>query len=505
MSQARPTTLPAPVGGLNLLASPTAMAKNEALVMDNWFPEPYRVSLRKGYDSHKTGFASAIDTLIPFHGGTGTNKLFAAAGTAIYDATSSGAVGAAVVSSLTNAKWQYVQFSAGGGDYVVLVNGADGVRTYEGTTWAEQTITGATAANFVDVASHKSRLWFTENSSTSAWYLASGAIAGAASEFDLGPVFRLGGVLAFIVPVSFNAGAGFDDGLCFVSTEGEVALYMGTDPASANTWSLAGVFRIGRPMRQRGYTRLGGDALVLTSDGLISMLAAMRVDRAMTQKTEISYKIDPVLTQDIMNHGSLFGWSMVVYPAGTRLVVNAPQSGTVSYQWVMNTTTNAWCRFKGINARCWALLGEELYFGGADTVYQADSGKGDAGANIATDLKWAFSALGINGTKRVTMIRPHMLASGSPPVAVGVDVDFSDNTPTDIPVGPATQAAAVWDTAIWDIDIWGGGTNLIRQWALAGGLGTWIAPRMATSTNGYEIYINAVDVMFEPAGRAVIG
>lgn len=502
----RMVSLPAPVGGLNLLESPTEMKPDEALIMDNWFPEARRVKLRNGFASHATGFGSAVDTLIPFHGGTGTNKLFAAAGAAIYDATSAGAIGAAVVSSLTNAKWQFVQFSAGGGDYVVLVNGADGVRTYDGSTWATQTITGATAANFVDVTSHKSRLWFTSNNDTTMYYLASGAISGAASALDLGPVFRLGGTVAFAVPLSFNAGAGFDDGLAFVSTEGEVALYIGTDPSSANTWGLVGVFRIGRPLRQRGYTRMAGDALVLTSDGLVSLLDAMRVDQSQATGSArgLSYKIDTALTADISEQQTTFGWDMIVYPQGQRMLINTPTSASTFRQWVMNTTTNKWCRFTGMNARCWGLLGDTLYFGTADTVYQADTTKADAGVNISSSLKWAFSALGFPGPKRVTMVRPHLVANGSPAVSQGVDVDFSDNAPTDVPVG-ITVAESLWDTAVWDTDIWAGGTNVIRQWSLAGGYGTWIAPRLATATQGYEIHINALDVQYEPTRRGVIG
>ncbi|CAB4166215.1 hypothetical protein UFOVP853_21 [uncultured Caudovirales phage] len=497
-------TIPAPVGGLNLLESQTGMKPDEALILDNYFPDAYRVSLRNGHTSHATGFAIAVQTLIPYHGGTGTNKLFAAAGTNIYDATASGAIGAAVVSSLTNAKWQYVQFSAGGGDYVVCVNGADGVRTYNGSAWATQVLTVVTAANLVDVTSHKSRLWFTENNSTSAWYLASGAIAGAASEFDLGPVFRLGGVLAFIVPVSFNAGAGFDDGLAFVSTEGEVALYTGTDPASANTWALAGVFRIGRPVRQRGYARLNGDAIVITSDGIVSLLTSMRLDPG-GNKASISYKIDPVLAQNISDQRTTFGWSMQTYPRMPALIINAPQSGTTFYQWVMNTTTNKWCRFTGQNAYCWGLLGDALYFGGGTAVYRADNGTADNSAAIAGGIKWAFQSLRANRLKRVTMIRPHIVSNGSPSVAQSVDVDFQDVAPTDVPVGASLAATAVWDAAVWDVDVWGGSTNIIRQWSLVGGLGTWIAPRLATNTSGYTVHINAVDLQYEMAGRPVVG
>lgn len=498
-------TLPAPTGGLNLLAAPTSMKPNEALILDNYFPEPNRVILRKGVTEHVTGFASTVETLLPYHGGSGTNKLFAAAGTAIYDATSAGAVGAAAVSSLTNARWQYVQFSAGGGDYLVCVNGADGVRTYSGAAWATQAITGATAANLVDVAAHKSRLWFTENNSTSVWYLASGAIAGAATEFDLGPVFRLGGVVAFIVPLAFNAGAGFDDALCFVSSEGEVALYIGTDPASANTWALSGVFRIGRPVRQRGYTRMNGDAIVITSDGVVSLLAAMRLDRGNAPHTDVSYKIDPILTEQIATTRSTFGWNMVVYPKGTRLMINAPQSSTTFHQWVMNTISQAWCRFKAQNMSCWALLGDSLYSGGATKVYLADDGYDDDGAAIAGGIKWAFSTMGRPNFKRVSMIRPHVVTNGSPSISVGVDVDFGDTEPVDVPVGVTLPAVATWGSAVWGTAVWGGGTNIIRQWTLAGGFGTWMAPRIATNTANYTISFNAIDVAFEPAGRAVIG
>ena len=502
---ARAVTLPAPVKGLNLLVAPTGMKGDEALVMDNYFPEAYRISLRGGSDDYVTGFAATVESLIPFHGGTGSNKLFAASGTAIYDATSGGAVGAAAVSSLTNARWQYVQFSAGGGDYVVCVNGADGVRTYSGSAWATQTITGATAANFVDVASHKSRLWFTSNGSTSAFYLASGAIAGAATEFDLGPVFRSGGVLAFIVPISFNSGAGFDDGLCFVSTEGEVALYIGTDPASAATWALSGVFRIGRPIRQRGYTRLNGDALVLTSDGLVSLLASMKLDPGAQLPSEISYKIDPALNLQITAKRGTYGWQLVVYPQGTRLMINAPQAGTATFhQWTMNTTTNAWCRFKGMNATCWAVLGDTLYYGGATAVVQADTGTDDNGAAINGAVKWSWSLLSMHTLKRMTMIRPYIVSSGTPAIATGINVDFEDVEPTPVASGANFANAALWDVALWDEALWSSAEATAFEWELSSGLGTWIAPRIATLTTGLTISFNALGVMYEPSKAAVI-
>lgn len=489
-------TLPAPVRGLNLVAALTGMKPGDALIMDNYFPEAAWVSLRGGRTSHMTGFAAPIESLMEYS--ATVSKLFAAAGTGIFDATTAGAVGAAVVTLLTNARWQHIQFSTTAGDYLVLVNGADGLRTFDGTTWATQAVTVATAASFVDVASFKNRLWFTYNNSTSAWYLPSGAIAGAAVRFDLGPVFRLGGNLAFIVPVSFNAGAGFDEAICFVSTKGEVALYVGTDPASAATFALSGVFRIGAPIRQRGYVRYGGDALVLTQDGLVSLLEAMRLDRAQAPYVTISNNIGPVLTEQILAQPSTFGWQLVVHAKGTRLIVNAPQGGAIYHQWIMNTLTKGWGRFKDQNVACWGFLSDNIYCAIGSTVFRADNGASDAGTAIAGEVKWAFSMMGTQSLKRTTMVRPHFSSTGSPSFAIGINTDFSDNTPTDTPVS-ATLTTGNWGDP-WGF-IWGGGYSISRQWSAVSGLGIWLAPRIASTTVGYKIRINAIDVMYEPSGR----
>jgi hypothetical protein len=186
-------------------------------------------------------------------------------------------------------------------------------------------------------------------------------------------------------------------------------------------------------------------------------------------------------------------------------MINAPQSAAVFHQWVMNTISQAWGRFKSQNMYCWALLGDTLYCGGATKVYVADDGYDDDGAAIAGAIKWAFSPMGRPSYKRVSMIRPHIVANGSPAISVGVDVDFGDVEPVDVPVGVALAAQATWGSATWGSSVWGGGTNVIRQWTLAGGFGTWLAPRIATNTSNYTISFNAIDVAFEPAGRAVIG
>jgi hypothetical protein len=42
-----------------------------------------------------------------------------------------------------------------------------------------------------------------------------------------------------------------DDYAAFITSEGQVAVYSGADPASSTTWSLVGVFDIGAPIGRR--------------------------------------------------------------------------------------------------------------------------------------------------------------------------------------------------------------------------------------------------------------
>jgi uncharacterized membrane protein YeaQ/YmgE (transglycosylase-associated protein family) len=64
---------------------------------------------------------------------SGTAALFGAAGTSFFNVTSLGAVGAAVVTGLTNARWQYVNSSTSAGSFLMAVNGSDKLRGWDGS------------------------------------------------------------------------------------------------------------------------------------------------------------------------------------------------------------------------------------------------------------------------------------------------------------------------------------------------------------------------------------
>jgi hypothetical protein len=494
----RQAQIPAPVGGLNARDALTGMPEQDALELTNIIPETTFCRLRRGYTEWATGISDPVETLMEWAGPS--REFFAAAGDSIYDVTASGAVGTAVVTGLANARFQHIMFSNAAGNFIVAVNGADGVQTYDGTTWATQTLTGVTAANLFQVASWKRRLWFAEQGTPNAWYLGVDAIAGAANSLNLGSVWRSGGTLVRIISTSYDTTAsGAQDYIGFVSSKGEIAVYQGTDPTSAGTFGLVGVFVLGSPVGNRCSYQSGGDTVVLTNDGALSLLEMMRVgDRTAAPRAAITDKIGSLVSADTGLYGPLFGWQIIGYPAAHLAVLNVPTSTTTARQYVMNAITGAWCQWSGHNAACWSLFNDRLYFGGFDgVVYRADDGTNDNGNAIPWTVKTAYQDFGSAGVqKRFTLLRPIMLLNGVSGFEVGLDVDYGNAEI--FGVLSAAISAAQWDVALWDVDVWGGQT-MVRDWASVGPIGRVASAQMRGSSIGVELTLNAFDIMMEPS------
>jgi hypothetical protein len=126
-------SIPAPIGGWNARDSLANMAPTDAVQLINFFPTPTDVSLRKGYAKTSTGITGKVYSLMNYAKKNGTNALFAAAETKIWDASTSTATEA--FSGLTNSKLQFVNFSNAGGDYLIACNGQDPTMVYDGTRW----------------------------------------------------------------------------------------------------------------------------------------------------------------------------------------------------------------------------------------------------------------------------------------------------------------------------------------------------------------------------------
>lgn len=491
-------SLPAPTGGLNARDAYTDMKPDDAVGLVNVFPEANYVAVRKGYAEWATDMTDPIQTLMVWNGLTGSDKLFAVAGTSIWDATASGAATEEVM-SLTNAKFQWTTMQNSGGLWLVAVNGADDVQLYDGLAWTTAVITGVSADTFINLCSFKRRLWFVQEDSLDLYYLATEAIQGAATAFPLGSVFRRGGYIMAIGSFSRDAGEGPDDFLTIVTNNGEVAVYQGTDPDSAETWSLVGMFDIGKPIGRRCMTRLNGDLTIITQDGVISMQATLQFDRSAGQKAAITAKIQTLFSLYAQRYRLNFGWQPCVYPKARYLIVNVPASADLSQsQLVMNTVTGSWTQFTGMNAGCWAVANDLLYFGGnAGIVYQADSGYLDNGSAIPFSCRTSWQMHNGATNKQFTAVQPVMLTGGSAAFAIQVDVDFQTTTPTGYSTSPSVSGMT-WPFT-WP-GTWSGVDILDASWQSVGSIGTWSSINIAGSVNGAALQINSFNLVSVKGG-----
>lgn len=495
-------SLPAPVGGWDTREALADMPADRAVILDNLFPTTDKVILRRGYAEHATGLGAAVETLLEYNAIDGSYELFGAAGANIYDVTSAGAVGAAVDTGFTSARFQQVQFGTAGGQFLFCCNGADTPRTYNGTSWANSTISGPTIANLIWCNVHQRRLWVGEKESLDAWYLPAVTIGGAATKFSLAGVATMGGYIAGMGTWTRDGGSGSDDVAVFMTSEGQAIVYSGTDPASASTWSLIGVFNIGKPIGRRFFRKAGSDMVILTQDGAVLTSSILPVDRSQAEKAAITQQINRAFNDSVRSYGALFGWEPIIYPQGLMLIFNVPISTTQAYQYVFNTLTKAPCRFTGIPAQCWGLKGDDIFFGSSDgKVYQFDSGTSDNGGTISWDGLQAFNYFKSPGVQKAfKLAEPIFESDGNPNAALDLCTDFKIQAPSG--VSAASQStSALWDVSVWDTDLWGGDADIYRGWRGVRGIGRSAALRIRGMTNNARPAWIATNFTYVPGGQ----
>jgi hypothetical protein len=501
---ARGASVPAPVGGWDAVSPLAAMDAKRAVVLDNWFPQPGWVEPRKGDISWATGMGSdPVETLMVYNAlAEADSKLFAVTGGEIWDATANAAATTTGEDTLTNDRWQWVNFTTPGGKFLWICNGADAPRHFNGSAWAQPSITGISASDIINVNVHKSRLWFVLNESTTAAYLATNAIAGAATTFELGNVFRKGGHLVAMGTWTRDGGAGSDDLAVFISSEGECAVYQGTDPDSADTWQLVGVFELGPPIGRRCFTKVGGDLALINIDGVLPLSKGLGSDRAAAARIAITANINNAINSATKNWRGNFGWELVPYPKGTRAILNVPlQEGALQHQYVMNTLTGAWCRFTGQNYNTMVVFKGEIYGGGNDgKVYKSDTASSDHGSAINCIGQCAYNYFKTPGQlKNFLMLQPLLTTDAMSRPALGISTDFRDNAVLGTPTA-AEEASALWDQAQWDVDVFAVENRSVTDWVSVTGEGQSGSIHFNAQTNStgtVTMQLNGFNLLFE--------
>lgn len=516
LRQARPVTLPAPTRGLVTNQNLSLGLPDAALQLDNWFPIQTGARLRGGALKHGTIGSNPVLSMWTYVSGN-TERLFASDASSIFEMTAPAdpdVAPTAAVTSLSGGYWTFVQFDTAGGDYLIGVNGQDTPRQYDGSTWASSSMTGSglTTSTLSHVWAFKERLFFIEDGSMNFWYLGTGAITGTATQYSLAGVMNKGGSLMFGATWSLDAGDGVDDLCVIVSTLGEVAVYQGTNPSSASTWSLVGVYQIAAPLGKNAIEKAGGDLLIATVEGIIPISLAVTKDPAALSLSAVTRNIEPDWVSEVSDRRTL-PWTLLKWPEKNMLVVGMPSpgAGVESRSFVANLETGAWCRFTGApwDIRSQAVL-DGVHYTGADdgTIYQTESTGSDNGANYTCTSVSHFQHLGAQGpVKSVNLMRASFRGTKAFIAKVSASTDYTISLPS-APSSVADSTDDEWDSSLWDTAIWDatGSLSITSQWEAVNEAGFVVAAQVQVTcgvTPKPDAELMSIDLMYE-TGAVVV-
>ena len=546
----RAESLPAPVQGWNTRDPVARMEPEFAVVMDNWFPDLGAVRTRRGFRLHANcDTSNRIETLVSHYDGD-IAKTFAVADGGIFDVTgydidADPAPPPAAAMALpptipavadpestmdmplppltpeinytpTTGRWRWVNANG----YTVMVNGVDEPLTYgavnEGTPtepvikqkWQPGQWTGPEdTKKLTQVAAHQNRLWFVEAGSSNLWYGGLNFIRGPLSRYPVGLLAENAGDVKAVGSISMDTGSGMDDMLVVLMERGQCIVFAGTDPDRAVSWKLQGVYELPPAVGENPLVKLGGDLVAITEDGFIPILQFVRGGKERTDLA-LSDPISPTVSDAVRNgrlaDGSpLPGWQAVLHTRSRWLLFNVPQSEERFHQYVMNIQTKAWARFTGMNAHCWLVDADGIFYGAdGGRIYEADVGGREgriAGEDqpIVAEARSAYSYCNTVAEKIFQYIRPHFTAQdGKTALDVGAVSDFGRISPYFRQTAPIQSRGSKWNASKWGTFKWTSGPQRVKSWHDIGLQGTAIAVHVRSRSTGEQVTWESVDLRF---------
>lgn len=493
----------APVKGLDLQTAIAGLSPDYAIALTNWVCQPDALVTRGGAVNHATGFAQAPKSLMMYSSGTVT-QMFAAASNGLFNVTAAGAIGASV-SALTEGKGKSVNFATSAGQYLYFVNGVDNARLYDGATWVTVTavsapaITGPVTTTFNDVETYRARLYFLQNNFLGFYYLPADSVGGVATAFRVGNLCRLGGYVAAHGTWTLDSGTGPDDHYVLATSNGELVVFRGSDPAVAANWVYVGTYYVGKPTGKKSLVKFGGDLLYLCENGVIPLSTLVQsVNKNYAQA--LTKSMQAAIAGQFQLYGTIPGWHIHVIPKRNLVLLNLPQSTTTSIQYVYNSYSKAWSTFDSWNAFDFLEFGGETYFTTGSVVAKAFSGYADFGANIVATCDTSYNRFKTRNQLQPTEMRAIMATTGGVTYTLGLAQDFTGVYSSNTYV-TSSSTGGIWDTGLWDTAVWGGAFTLRKDWVtIAARGGIALSTRFKVESNQSSTVLIALDYKFSEQG-----
>jgi len=477
--------IPAPFKGVDSRTPFAAGAQDVCVYSYNLVPNDGGVAIRKGYGRYQVeindGNGLSVNTIIPFDGTLADgseDRLFVATNEGIWDCTVEGATPELKETfgdqSADAGYGVFITYITDGAEKVMLfADSLNGLFTYDVATdaWAQASgITGADPlkVNFITV--HKERIWLIERNSADSWYLGIGAITGAATPFYFGSKLRNGGALRGLFSWTVDGGQGVDDLFVGVSGSGDVVVYQGDDPTSADSWAIRGVYYIGTlPKGPNFATEQGGELYMLSTFGVISMTDLLNgVAISSSQQNSATARIAGELRQRLSREGSDSGWAIRSIPSEGGVLISTPvRAAQRPIQYYYNLTVGGWGFWRDLDIRSFNTWRSTVVFGDGslrvlfmnkdidDVVFPPTPGIFN-GVPIEFSTLTSFTALDSPAQfKRVKFIRPDVIGAEEPIFATAARYDYA-LTEGSIPLSVAPLSVdSLWGVDLWDVAVWG--------------------------------------------------
>ena len=422
--------LPAPIAGLNARDSLGAMSPNFAIRMDNYIPLDNKVALRSGYSSYvkfDTENKSKVETLVAYNK-PNADRMIAICGGGAYNVSSPANVSKYDV-EFVESRCQTVQYK----NYLYFMNGIDTPKAFyiddEGKEhfedWGFEATNLQPARIIAGAVSHEF-LWFVEKNTLKAWYAKeAGNIAGELYSFDLAQISKYGGQLMAVANWTVDGGAGIDDYTCFITSEGEVLVYKGYNPNSADNWELKGSYKMSKPIGYQCTMQYQGDIVIISEDGYIPMSKALAAANSGQSAIAFSDTIRGLVLERTAANKDKEGWQGIIYTKKGYGIFNVPVAQQFE-QHVINVNTGAWCRFTGIRAFCWCQFNDKMYFGSDDAVYLFGDAYSDNGIQIEGWVEQAYTNFGTDKLKKIQLLNPKTRSSTKYQLVIYTNMDFEE-------------------------------------------------------------------------------
>jgi len=537
-----------PVGGLNFINSTMDFPLEDAYVLDNMLPRAYGCEIRKGWRNwvpEANKFTAAVKTIMTYAGATkNASRIFACPAeptSKIYNVTTLGAVPIVSLTPTTAptvpGEWYFTNYVNISGNLLLVVAAGAGYYIYDGsgdvTGWRRiidgdgvtpdgsgkinsikfPAVTAPTVPMTVDKIAFvwiwKTRVWFLRKDSSLVYYLPSGQVTGIAAEFDFGQQLNQGGSLQWAGNWTYDSGDGIDDGLILASTEGQILVYEGTDPAVAASFQMKGRWYAGRfPYGRRNFCDHGGNIVFLCEYGIVSIsdLVSGRLHTA-NLAGSVGYKMNPRLSRQVSENLDKPYWFMHPYAPDEMLVVGTPMYDMIGYRQTvaMNSVTDAWCTFSGMDFLSADVFHGQFIYGSANgTVNQAFFGNLDGmkfdntgGVLVSARLQGAFNDYGEpNLNKRILRVKLYGRAQADPTFNARYLSEYKLEDPISAPTAKVDKVYR-WDDdgsstgtrgSRWDEALWTDDDGSFHRWFGVAGFGKKLSLQIAMRGAGTTAY-----------------